>query len=98
MLLNWRFKITNSNNHISNYELAELPIVIPSISDRNEIQKLVFLIKSTNDQENVYKLNKKVFELYGLNTEEINYILGKHEKLVYSISKSQKESLFAYGL
>ncbi|KKS70518.1 MAG: Type II restriction m6 adenine DNA methyltransferase, Alw26I/Eco31I/Esp3I family domain protein [Candidatus Magasanikbacteria bacterium GW2011_GWE2_42_7] len=98
MLLNWRFKITNSNNHISNYELAELPIVLPSIVDRNEIEKLVSLIKNTNDKENVYKLNAKVFELYGLNTEEINYVLGKHGKLIGSIVKPQKESLFAYGL
>lgn len=98
MLLNWRFKITNSNNHISNYELAELPIVIPSIADRNEIEKLVSLIKNTDDKENVYKLNTKVFELYGLNAEEIDYVLGKHEKLVGLIDKPQKQSLFAYGL
>lgn len=25
-LMNWRFKITSSNNHINNYELAELPM------------------------------------------------------------------------
>jgi len=98
MLLNWRFKITNSNNHISNYELAELPIVIPSISDRKEIEKLVSLIKNGDDRENVYKLNMKVFEMYGLNKEEMNYVLGKHEKLISSIFKPQKESLFAYGL
>lgn len=98
MLLNWRFKITNSNNHISNYELAELPIVIPSISDKNEIEKLVSLIKNNNDQENVYKLNTKVFELYGLNKEEVDYILGKHQKLVGLTPKLQKENLFAYGI
>lgn len=98
MLLNWRFKITNSNNHISNYELAELPIVIPSISDRKEIEKLVSLIKNSDDRENVYKLNMKIFEMYGLNKEEMNYVLGKHEKLIGSIFKPQKESLFAYGL
>jgi hypothetical protein len=40
----------------------------------------------------------KVFELYGLNKEEINYVLGKHEKLVSSVLKPQKESLFTYGL
>lgn len=98
MLLNWRFKITNSNNHISNYELAELPIVVPSISDREEIEKLVSLIKNRDDQENVYKLNTKVFELYGLNKEEVDYVLGKHQKLVGSMPKQQKESLFAYGI
>lgn len=26
-LLNWRFKITSTNNHINNYELDELPII-----------------------------------------------------------------------
>jgi Alw26I/Eco31I/Esp3I family type II restriction m6 adenine DNA methyltransferase len=98
ILLNWRFKITNSNNHISNYELAELPIVIPSISDKKEVEKLVSLIKDSDDKENVYKLNMKIFELYGLNKEEINYVLGKHEKLVGSVLKPQKESLFTYGI
>jgi len=98
MLLNWRFKITNSNNHISNYELAELPIVIPSISDRNEIEKLVSLIKNIDDKELVHKLNMKVFELYGLNKEEINYVLGKHSKLAGSILKPKKENLFSYGI
>ena len=98
MLLNWRFKITNSNNHISNYELAELPIAIPSVFDKEEVEKLVSLIKNRDDQENVYKLNTKVFELYGLNNEEINYVLEKHEKMLGLITKPQKASLFAHGL
>lgn len=98
MLLNWRFKITNSNNHISNYELAELPIAIPSTAEKKEIESLVSLIKSTNDKKNVFDLNKKVFELYGLNKEEINYVLGKHEKLANHIYKPHKESLFTYGI
>jgi Alw26I/Eco31I/Esp3I family type II restriction m6 adenine DNA methyltransferase len=98
MLLNWRFKITNSNNHISNYELAELPIVIPSVNERNQIEKLVSLIKDTDDQENVHKLNAKVFELYGLNREEIDYVLGKYKKSINPVSRLQKENLFAYGI
>lgn len=97
LLLNWRFKITNSNNHISNYELAELPIVIPSMHDKEEIEKLVSSIKSSSDLNNVYKLNMKVFELYNLADDEINYILGKHEKLVKSIFKPQRQNLFAHG-
>lgn len=98
MLLNWRFKITNSNNHISNYELAELPIAIPSPSEKKEVEDLVALIKDADNQESIYKLNMKVFELYGLDEEEKNYILGKHTKMVSLFSKSQKENLFAYGL
>lgn len=93
MLLNWRFKITNSNNHISNYELAELPIAIPSASDRKEIEKLVALIKNTDDQENVSKLNTKVFELYGLTKKQVAYVQGKHQTSVVP-----KSSRVAHGV
>lgn len=95
LLLNWRFKITNSNNHISNYELAELPIVIPSSSDRKEMENLVYRIKENRSPNDIYKLNMKVFSLYGLEADEINYILGKHQKLVESISSFKtSHSLF----
>lgn len=36
-LLNWRFKITSSNNHINNYELAELPLPDLDKMDANAI-------------------------------------------------------------
>ena len=97
LLLNWRFKITNSNNHISNYELAELPIAMPSTSDKKEIENLVISIKAINNSENMYKLNMKVFELYGLTNNEIDYILERHKKLTEFIFNSQKEGLFAYA-
>ena len=86
LLLNWRFKITNSNNHISNYELAELPIVIPSSSDKKEVENLVYRIKENRSPNDIYSLNIKVFNLYGLEKDEINYILGKHQKLIASLS------------
>lgn len=98
MLLNWRFKITNSNNHISNYELAELPIAIPSISEKSEIEKMVSLIKNSDNIENVYNLNMRVFELYGLSREESDYVLGKHKRLAGTFTQPHKERLFAYGL
>ena len=51
-LLNWRFKITSSNNHINNYELDELPIVDLDIIDLNEFSndviknnEIIFIIK-----------------------------------------------------
>ncbi|MFA5393819.1 MAG: TaqI-like C-terminal specificity domain-containing protein [Candidatus Ratteibacteria bacterium] len=98
LLLNWRFKVTNSNNHISNYELAELPIVIPTKQNKKEIEELVSSIKSSNNTNDIYKLNMKVFELYGLEKDEINYVLGKHEKLVNFIFKPQRQNLFSYGI
>ena len=98
LLLNWRFKITNSNNHISNYELSELPIAIPMMQDKKEIEELVSSVKSNSNPNDVYRLNMKVFALYGLGNNEIDYILGKHKKLVESIFTPQHQSLFAYGI
>ncbi len=97
LLLNWRFKITNSNNHISNYELADLPIVIPSSSEKKEIEKLVYSVKEKRTNDDVYKLNIKVFDLYGLDKEEINYILGKHKKTTELFLNVKNTQLAFYG-
>ncbi len=96
LLLNWRFKVTNSNNHISNYELAELPIAIPSKNDKREIEKLVHSIKDKGRTEDIYKLNQKVFDLYGLDKEEVDYILGKHKKALESFLSVRSPQL-VYG-
>ena len=96
LLLNWRFRVTNSNNHISNYELAELPIVIPTQAEKKEIEELVKLIKKDKNQDNLFKLNTLVFNLYGLTKEETNYVLGKHEKTVDSFMV-RENNLFNYA-
>jgi Alw26I/Eco31I/Esp3I family type II restriction m6 adenine DNA methyltransferase len=98
LLLNWRFKITNSNNHISNYELAELPIVVPSADEKKEIEDLVCAIKEKGNKENIYKLNMKVFHLYGLNNEEINYVLGKHKKTMEFLFSFRNKQLSYHGV
>lgn len=65
-LLNWRFKITSTNNHINNYELDELPII-----DIEKIDKtLLTLVGKERD--------RKICELYGLGNTEIEYILSQH--------------------
>jgi adenine-specific DNA-methyltransferase len=63
-LLNWRFKVTSSNNHINNYELNELPILDLDKLDINEF--------TDNKKENDILICK----LYGLNNKEAEYILG----------------------
>jgi Alw26I/Eco31I/Esp3I family type II restriction m6 adenine DNA methyltransferase len=67
-LLNWRFKITSSNNHINNYELNELPIADLDSIELNEF--------SNNENKN----NETVCKLYGLNKTEINYICDAKKK------------------
>ena len=64
-LLNWRFKVTSSNNHINNYELAELPII--------NLDK--FDLNSFNGSK--YQNELHICKLYGLNEVEISYILDK---------------------
>ncbi|MCW5909975.1 MAG: Eco57I restriction-modification methylase domain-containing protein [Cyclobacteriaceae bacterium] len=65
-LLNWRFKITSSNNHINNYELDELPVV-----DLDKIELSNFSKNETNET---------ICKLYGLTKSEINYILSNKKK------------------
>jgi Alw26I/Eco31I/Esp3I family type II restriction m6 adenine DNA methyltransferase len=69
-LLNWRFKVTSTNNHINNYELDELPIIELSLIT-DEILK----------QDEV-KQNKSICSLYGLKKEEINYIIRQHYETI----------------
>lgn len=67
-LLNWRFKITSSNNHINNYELDELPIVDIDSFELNDF---------SNDENDT---NETVCKLYGLTKTEANYILNTKKK------------------
>lgn len=64
-LLNWRFKITSTNNHINNYELDELPIInldtVPSD-----------IIRMDDISRNI-----KICSLYGLENDEINFIINQ---------------------
>ena len=62
-LLNWRFKITSTNNHVNNYELDELPIIdfdsiTPEFMEMDEVEQ-----------------NVKLCVLYGLTTNEVDFII-----------------------
>lgn len=62
-LINWRFKVTSSNNHVNNYELDELPIL--------DLDKLDLSSFKYNKCENEVIICK----LYGLNESEIKYVM-----------------------
>jgi len=67
-LLNWRFKITSSNNHINNYELDELPIVdldsfeLDDFSNNETICKLYGLTKMETNYILGNKKTETIFE------------------------------------
>ncbi len=75
-LLDWRFKLTSSNNHINNYELADLPIHKPT---KEEVKKIKFLRKNSR-----IALENYILEMYGLNKSEIYYILNKYKNYPYA--------------
>lgn len=64
-LLNWRFKITSSNNHINNYELDELPIVDLHLVDEN------YSYRSQKE------LDEYIGKIYGLENDELQFILHR---------------------
>ena len=90
LLLDWRFKITNSNNHISNYEIDELPIAVPDEKQKTKIENLVGKIKKEKKDEDVAELNLEIFKLYQLTKNEINFILSKYQEgnLINTINKN----------
>lgn len=86
LLLNWRFNITSSNNHIGNYELDELPVAIPTKKQQRTVEKITSsLVNNPNNIQKKVLLNKTIFEIYKLNSKEAKYILNKHQD--YEIAK-----------
>jgi Alw26I/Eco31I/Esp3I family type II restriction m6 adenine DNA methyltransferase len=77
-LLNWRFKITSSNNHINNYELDELPIINLDLIDLDEF--------SSNELNN----DELICALYGLTANETQYLLGTKKKPEFKIEYEQE--------
>lgn len=78
-LLNWRFKITSSNNHINNYELDELPIVDLDSFELSDIS--------------INETNETICKLYGLTKTETNYILGNNKKVAETIFEYDHETV-----
>jgi len=68
-LLNWRFKLTSTNNHINNYELDELPIVRKDSVDDNISNKVIELVSEQckkHSEDNQHKIDELVCKIYGI--------------------------------
>jgi len=73
-LMNWRFKIFSSNNHVNNYQIDEFPI--PINANPGLIKKISCLSKKLSDTENnnqefnnlFLELNKLTLECYSITT------------------------------
>jgi len=79
-LLNWRFSVSSTNNHVSNRELALLPIVNPldnlNVNLVNEISKSVKRIRHPL-VEMVPELESLVFRLYGFSKTDVRRVMKR---------------------
>ena len=69
-LLNWRFKVTSTNNHINNYELDELPMI-----DLGLITADILGLDEV-------KRNESICSLYGLKDKEIKFLISQHNDTI----------------
>jgi DNA-cytosine methyltransferase len=62
-LIDWYFKLTNSNNHINNYEIDNFPIPV-NCSNKREISDCVRRYLNTRDEALIAQIDVMVFEAY----------------------------------
>jgi Alw26I/Eco31I/Esp3I family type II restriction m6 adenine DNA methyltransferase len=80
--LNWRFKLTSTNNHVNNVELDALPIKMINFSNRWENQLFHLITKKVEGilRNGTTKVDPEIeaaiFSLYGLTTYEVRFILN----------------------
>jgi Alw26I/Eco31I/Esp3I family type II restriction m6 adenine DNA methyltransferase len=74
-LMNWRFGLTNANNHVSTRELTQLPIAdLETLTNRDLRSYLIEEVKQFKP-ENSHKIEALVFALYGFSTKDTNDVL-----------------------
>jgi adenine-specific DNA-methyltransferase len=75
-LLNWRFGVTNTNNHVSIRELNQLPIAVPDSSRTDRIYSLlVDEVKQLKSGKSSPMIEALVFTLYGFSSNDVKSIL-----------------------
>ncbi len=94
-LMNWRFSVSSSNNHISNRELSNLPLADPVDSANKEyvagIIGLVRQARASANDESLDELEACVFRLYGFSRPQATRIL-KHR----GITKQTRSRILNY--
>jgi len=84
-LMDWRFQLFSSNNHINNYELNDLPINID-----NEHIKLIIkysLEIQSGNLDKIIDINKLIFMIYNLDNNYILEILNNYNDKYANILK-----------
>ena len=64
--MNRRFKLLSANNHISNTEIAEMPLVLPDLKVQQEIGKVALELSKTFNQDTFNYLERQLEGIFGL--------------------------------
>ena len=76
-LMNWRFGLTSTNNHVSNRELNQLPLPEINSISKNLFNSIVSEVKSirTGNGGSLTTIDSLVFSIYGFSPNEARIIL-----------------------
>lgn len=107
-LINWFFKLTSSNNHVSNHEINNFPIPINS-KKLNEISRLIKEYFITKNEDILAIVDKLVYEAYNLKkqekedkTQELSSICAAFfndiKQIIPNINQSQTKALLEKSL
>ena len=74
--MNWRFSLTNTNNHVSTRELTQLPLAdLETSPTQNITSQLIDEVKQIKSGSTTPKIEALVFALYGFSTNEAEAVL-----------------------
>ncbi len=75
-LMNWRFSLTNTNNHVSTRELSQLPIAdLETSASQNIYSLLIDEVRRISSDSPSPKIEALVFALYGFSDNEAKAVL-----------------------
>jgi hypothetical protein len=84
-LIEWRFRITSTNNHVNNYEIGEFPLIMLQNTDPkseviDQISELTKKIEKAKNREEkiIYlsKIDEIIFKLFEFTNSEVKYLLN----------------------
>jgi Alw26I/Eco31I/Esp3I family type II restriction m6 adenine DNA methyltransferase len=75
-LMNWRFSLTSTNNHVSTRELTQLPLAdLETSASQNIYSQLIEEVKRFKSERPSPKIEALVFALYGFSINEAKTVL-----------------------
>ncbi|MHA2025564.1 MAG: Eco57I restriction-modification methylase domain-containing protein [Candidatus Thorarchaeota archaeon] len=77
-LINWRFELTNTNNHVSTRELSQLPIPEIDAISKDHLYDLVSGVKSVRggNDGSYAGIDSIVFSIYGFSKRDAKTVMG----------------------